>query len=141
MVGVVWDKTNWFWCTYADRLIGLRRHVLLDRALETVGLVLAVLLLGLLVAQLVLELRVGKSSRCAGLEGATEEQLGGQKRSELHVKGGARCGHLLNRVDRGLRLRQGLGVDRGDVAAARVPVGKAADVGSEGTMRETSVAI
>lgn len=40
-----------------------------------------------------------------------------------------------------LVLVQGLSVDGWDVSAARVPVGKTRDVGSEGSVRETSFAV
>lgn len=105
-------------------------------------LAVSMLLLGLLEASQVLELRASKGSRATWLEGASEEQLGGEKRGELHVESCPRARHV---VDVGLRRRlvlaHVLGVERRNIASARVSVGKSRDVGSEGTVREASVAV
>jgi hypothetical protein len=117
-------------------LIPSRRHGLLHRARHTV---LLVSLLRLLISGHVLELAVSKSGRGTGLEGASEEQLGGQQRSELHVEPRTRGGQI-SHVGLGL-LVDTLGVDAGNVAAPGVPVGKARYVRSKGTMREASLTV
>lgn len=122
-----------------NTLVRLRRDGLLNGAGDAI-LLLVVSLLGLETRK-TLELRAGESSGSTRLEGATEQQLRGQKRSELHVKCSSRGGHVRSIVGgllgHGLRLR----VDGGDVASARVSFGKARDVGVEGAMGEASVAV
>lgn len=112
-------------------LHGTRHAILLD-------------LLGLLVGIQVLELAVGESGRGARLEGASEEQLGRQQRSELHIKASAR-GRQVSHV--GLRLLvdilavDTLRVDGGDVATSGVSVGESRYVRSEGAVREPGVTV
>ncbi len=81
-----------------DRLIHLRRHVLLHRARGTVLvmvlLLLHVLLLGLGKAGYALEVRAAERGRRAGLEGAPEQELGREQWGELHVEGGAWGGQI-----------------------------------------------
>lgn len=84
------------------------------------------LAVGLLVLSLVegreaLELRAAKGGWASRLEGATEEQLRGKQRRELHVKGRA-WGHVMAIA---LVLAHVLGVERGNFGAARVTVSKA----------------
>lgn len=70
-----------------------------------------------------------------GLEGTTDQQVGGEERSEVHVKGGAR--RLLGRGGHG---GQTTGVDRGDVGAVPVRVARNRGlVGGEGAVREAQV--
>lgn len=95
-------------------------------------------LLDLLVRTHVLELAVGELGRRARLEGASEKQLRGQKGSELHVEARARSGHVTQVWLMDLVVYT-LGVDGGDIPTARVPVGKARDVGSKGAMREAGL--
>lgn len=118
----------------------LRGHVLLGRAGHA-----AVVLLGglrLLMRTLEsgkgLELRATKGSRAARLERAAHEELRGEKRRKLHIESiswGSDIG------SGGTRPLVHLGVERGDVATARMSLGKARDVGSEGTMGKASIAV
>jgi hypothetical protein len=88
-----------------------------------------------------LKLRTGKSSRCTGLKRAAEKQLRRQKGGELHIKCSPRGSHVHSIVRSLLDHRLRLGVDRRDVTSSRMSVGEARDVGVEGAMRETSIAV
>lgn len=122
-------------------LILLRRHVSLHRATHTIVLLLlAGMLVALLVPIEVLELVVGKSGS-ARLERATEEQLRRKQRRELHVKASAGSGHVLSiGRSRGLLVHR-LSINRGNVASARVSIGKTRNVGSKGAVGETGIAV
>lgn len=99
-----------------------------------VGLV--VLLLRLVLAGelcKVLELRGSESGGRAGLEGATEEQLGRKQRSEVHVETGA---WSLQVVAVLVARVESAGVDRHVVRPLRVPVAIAGLVRREGAVRK-----
>ena len=124
--------------------------LLLLLLLNVVLILMLAVLLQLLVAGHVLELRVGKSSRAARLKGATQEQLGRKKGRKLHVESSAGRGHiggivvvLLLLMLVLVLLAHGLSVDRRDVPAAWMPVGESSDLGvrSECTMREARIAV
>lgn len=123
-----------------NRLVHLGRDALLDRTRSAI-LLLEVLMLGLLEAAQILELGAGERGRSSGLEWAAEEQLGGKQRGELHIKARSRGGQIGAIVVRAGLVGNRLRVDGGNVSTARVSVGKPRDVGSEGTMREASVAV
>jgi hypothetical protein len=109
------------------------------------------LLLSLLVAVDVLKVGAGKGIGRPRLKRAAEKQLRREERGELHVEGSAGSGHI-GAIRRGLLVvlvlvlmlvlvLKRLRVDRRDVPAARMSVGKARDVGGEGTVGEARVAI
>ena len=99
-------------------------------------------LLGLLETRHTLELGASEGSRGTRLERASEEKLRGQKRRELHVKGGSRGRNVVDRRGNSLGLIHGLSIERWDVpTTTRVAIGKARDVRGEGTVREASVAL
>jgi hypothetical protein len=120
-------------------LVRLRRNGLLNRAGDTILLLVVSLLL--LKSGDALKLRAGKSSRRTGLERAAEKQLRRQKGGKLHIKCSARGSHVHSIVRSLLDHRLRLGVDRRDVASSRMSVGEARDVGIKGAMRETSIAV
>lgn len=98
------------------------------------------MLLTMLEGGQVLELRAVESSWGTRLKGASEKQLGREQRSKLHIEAGAGSGHVRYVVlNRGVQLL--LSVDRRNVTTARMSVSKARDVGSEGTVRKTSIAV
>jgi hypothetical protein len=148
----------------------LRVAVLLNGAGEPILLLLMLLLLLvimlllpillllnlLVIASHTLEVRAGKGTGTAGLEGAAEEQLRGKQRRKLHVESCTRSGHLGDIDGSLLRLRRllllklmllllllvhRLGINAGNVTTSRMSISEPADVGGEGAMRETRVAV
>lgn len=98
---------------------------------------IGLLMLSLLEARESLELGATKGGRASRLEGAAQEQLRREQRRELHIKSRSRS-HVMAI---GLVLVHVLSVERGNVGATRVAVSEARDVGGEGSMRETSIAV
>jgi hypothetical protein len=135
-------------------LDGAGKPVLLLLMLLVMLLLLPILLLLdlLMITTHTLEMRAGKGTRATGLEGASQEQLRGKQRRELHVKSCARGGHL-GGINGSLLLLlllmlmlmllgvHGLGIDAWNVATTGVPISKPADVGGKGAMRETRVTV
>lgn len=121
-------------------MVLLGRHVLLGRAghAAAVLLVALMLLMRALESGKRLELRTTKGSRAARLEWAAHEELRGEKRRELHIESGS-WGNDIGST--GARSLVHLGVERGNVAAARVSLGKTRDVGGKGTMGKSSITV
>lgn len=89
----------------------------------------------------ILEMRASKRGRGSGLERAAEKQLGRKQRGELHVESRT-WGCQISAVGGSmLSMLHGLGVDRRNVAAPRVPISEARDVGSESAMGEARIAV
>jgi hypothetical protein len=88
-----------------------------------------------------LKLGAAKGSRATRLERTTKQELRRQKRRELHIKGSARCGHVVCIRRRRLVLVHGLGVEGWDVPSAWVTVSKPGYVGRKCTMGESGITV